>query len=157
MNQSRKLSILGVILLLAISLILIAANPILNLVGNPSSSVTPSVTVTKSTCNKPAEFLLIIADLSGFNNSIGHGAPTHPWPVVHVEKGQVVRFLVCNFDQTQAHGFAITHYFEAGVPILPGEAYRIVFTATEAGTFEIFCNIFCTIHIYMRGQLIVSG
>jgi hypothetical protein len=157
MNQSRKLVIVGVILLLVISLILIAANPILNLIGNPSSSVTPSVTVTKSTCNQPAGFIVIIADLSGFNNSIGHGAPIHPWPVVQVEKEQVVRFLVCNLDQTQAHGFAVSYYFDAGVPILPGEAYRIVFTASRAGAFEIFCNIFCTIHIYMRGQLIVSG
>jgi heme/copper-type cytochrome/quinol oxidase subunit 2 len=39
---------------------------------------------------------------------------------------------------------------------MPGEAYSISFTATKAGTFAIYCNIFCTIHIYMRGQLIVS-
>ena len=148
--------IIGLGVLLLIPPILIVAGPVLNLMGT-SSGVTPPVTVTKSTCDRPPGFILIIADLSGFNDSIGHGAPTHPWPVVHVEKGQVVLFLVCNLDPTQAHGFAITHYFDAGVPILPGEAYRIVFTATDAGTFAIYCNIFCTIHIYMRGELIVSG
>jgi hypothetical protein len=156
MNRSRKLVVVGIAVLLVILLMGLAAGPILNLAGNSSSEVAPSVTVTKSTCNRPPGFILIIADLSGFNDSIGHGAPAHPWPVVHVEKGQEVSFLVCNLDQTQAHGFAITYYFDAGVPIMPGGAYRIVFTATKAGTFTIYCNIFCTIHIFMRGQLIVS-
>lgn len=64
--------------------------------------------------------------------------------------------MVCNLDQTQAHGFAVTYYFDASVPIALGDAYRIVFTATEAGIFTIYCNIFCTIHIYMRSQLVVS-
>ena len=148
--------IIGIAALTIILLLVIAAGPIFNLTGNQPNGVAPSVSVVKSTCDRPAGFILIIADLSGFNNSIGHGAPVHPWPIVHVVKGQVVHFLVCNLDPTQAHGFAITYYFDSGVPILPGEAYRIVFTATEAGTFTIYCNIFCTIHIYMRGQLIVS-
>jgi heme/copper-type cytochrome/quinol oxidase subunit 2 len=156
MNKSRKLMVAGIAALLVISLTVLAAGSTLNLTGNSSSEVAPPVTVTMSTCNRPPGFILIIANLSGFNDSIGHGAPAHPWPVVHVEKGQEVNFLVCNLDQTQAHGFAITYYFDSGVPIMPGEAYRIVFTATKAGTFTIYCNIFCTIHIYMRGQLIVS-
>jgi len=157
MIHSRKPVIVGIAVLIILLLIVLATGPIFNLIGNPSSGVALPVTVTKSTCNRPPGFILIIADLSGFNDSIGHGAPINPWPVVRVENGQVVRFLVCNLDQTQAHGFAITYYFNAGIPILPGEAYRIVFTATKAGTFTIFCNIFCTIHIFMRGQLIVSG
>jgi len=157
MLRSKKLVIIGIVVLLAIPPLLVLTGPVLNLIGSPPSSIAPPVTVTKSTCNRPPGFILIIADLSGFNDSIGHGAPAHPWPVVQVEKGQVVRFLVCNLDPTQAHGFAVTHYFDAGVPIMPGEAYKIVFTATDAGTFTIYCNIFCTIHIYMRGELIVSG
>ena len=157
MLQSKKLAIIGITVLLVIPPITIVAGPVLNWIGPPSSTVPPPVTVTKSTCVRPPGFILIIADLSGFNNSIGHGAPAHPWPVVQVEKGQVVRFLVCNIDQTQAHAFAITHYFDAGVAIMPGEAYRIIFTASEVGTFAIYCNIFCTIHIYMRGELVVSG
>jgi len=155
-QRSRKLTIIGFGVLLISSLTILLASPILNLTGSSPSLVESSVTVTKSTCTRPSDYILIIADISGFNDSIGHGAPSHPWPVVNVEKGQTVRFLVCNTDQTQAHGFAITHYFDAGVPILPGEAYRIVFTANEAGTFAIYCNIFCTIHIYMRGELVVS-
>ena len=156
MNKSRKLVTVGVTMLLVVLLTAFTAGPIFNFISNSSNSVAPSVTVSKSACNRPAGFILIIADLSGFNNSIGHGAPIHPWPVVNVQRGQVVQFLVCNLDNTQAHGFAITYYFEVGVPILPGEAYRIVFIATRSGTFSIFCNIFCTIHIYMRSELIVT-
>ena len=148
--------ILGVAVLVVILLMLVVASPIFNPTGNSTSSVLSPVTVTKSTCDRQPGFVLIIADLSGFNDSIGHGAPINPWPIVRVEKGQVVRFLVCNTDETQAHGFAIAYYFDAGIAIKPGEAYTIVFTATEAGNFAIFCNIFCTIHIFMRGELIVS-
>lgn len=156
MLGSKKLAIAALVVLLAASLVILTISPDLNHIGTSTSEVESSAVVTKSVCITPPGYILIIADLSGYNDSIGHGAPTHPWPVVNVEKGQVVHFLVCNLDQTQAHGFAITHYFDAGMPILPGEAYRIVFTANEAGTFAIYCNIFCTIHIYMRGELVVS-
>ena len=156
MLGSKKLAIAALVVLLAASLVILTISPDLNHIGTSTSEVESSAVVTKSVCITPPGYILIIADLSGYNDSIGHGAPTHPWPVVNVEKGQVVHFLVCNLDQTQAHGFAITHYFDAGIPILPGEAYRIVFTANEAGTFAIYCNIFCTIHIYMRGELVVS-
>ena len=156
MLGSKKLAIAALVVLLAASLVILTISPDLNHIGTSTSEVESSAVVTKSVCITPPGYILIIADLSGYNDSIGHGAPTHPWPVVNVEIGQVVHFLVCNLDQTQAHGFAITHYFDAGMPILPGEAYRIVFTANEAGTFAIYCNIFCTIHIYMRGELVVS-
>ena len=115
------------------------------------------VTVTSSSCVRPPGFILIMADLSGYNDSIAHGAPLNPWPIVRVKLGDPVRFLVCNDDPTQAHGFAIQTYFDRGVAILPGEAYRIEFTATLAGTFVLYCNIFCTVHIFMVGRLIVAG
>ena len=157
MVRSRKLVAIVIVISLVIALTVLGTSSVFFLVENPSSNAGSGVLVAKSTCVRPVGFILIVADLSGFNDSIGHGAPVHPWPIVLVTKGQLVQFLVCNLDKTQAHGFAITHYFDAGVPILPGEAYKIVFTATEVGTFTIYCNIFCTIHIYMRGQLVVSG
>jgi len=121
-----------------------------------SSNVVIPPVVTKSTCDRPPGFFLIIADLSGFNDSIGHGAPMNPWPVIRVQQGDVVRILVCNKDTSQPHGFAISTYFPVGVPIVPGEAYRIVFTATVPGTFVMYCNIFCTIHVFMVSRLIVQ-
>jgi hypothetical protein len=115
------------------------------------------VTVTRSTCVRPPGFFLIIADLSGFNDSIRHGAPLTPWPVVQVKQGDMVRFLVCNMDSTQAHGFAIQTYFYSGVILAPGDAFRIEFIANLPGTFTFYCNIFCTVHVFMVGRLIVSS
>jgi nitrous oxide reductase len=116
----------------------------------------PLVTFSRSTCVRPPGFILIIADLSGFNDSIAHGAPVNPWPVVRVHQGDLVRFLVCNKDATQAHGFAIETYFDSGVVLAPGDAFEVEFTATLPGSFVIYCNIFCTIHAFMVGRLIVS-
>ena len=153
MTLSNRMIFAGIVLLLIASAAILTTGILGSMrpSGNP-----PTVEVMKSTCDRPPGFILIIADLSGFNNSIGHGAPAHPWPIVHVQRGDVVRFLVCNRDPTQPHGFAIQFYLDSGVVLASGDAYQIVFTATEVGTFEFFCNILCTIHIFMRGQLIVS-
>jgi FtsP/CotA-like multicopper oxidase with cupredoxin domain len=120
-----------------------------------SSAVAPAV-VTKSSCDRPPGYFLIIADLSGFNNSIGHGAPANPWPVIRVHQGDVVRIIVCNKDTTQPHGFAIGTYFPRGVTIMVGQAYSIVFTANVPGTFVMYCNIFCTVHVFMVSRLIIQ-
>ena len=156
MIHSKRTIALGVAILLVISLVLVVANEALNSIGRPSGA-SPAVIVSKSTCNRPPGFVLIIADLSGFNDSVGHGAPLHPWPVVHVRRGEMVHFLVCNHDETQPHGFAIRYYLDAGIAMAPNDAFQIIFQATEIGTFDIYCNIFCTIHVFMRGQLIVSA
>jgi FtsP/CotA-like multicopper oxidase with cupredoxin domain len=154
MMSSRKLLVAGIVLL-AISVAVVGIGFISNSTEQPASSVSQP-TVSKSTCVRPPGFILIIADLSGFNNSIGHGAPSNPWPIITVHRGDVVRLLVCNKDSTQPHGFAIGTYLDAGVTLAPGDAYRIVFTATVPGSFVIYCNIFCTVHIYMVGRLVVS-
>ena len=122
-----------------------------------SQSYALTVTVAGSSCVRPPGFFLIIADISGFNDSISHGAPLNPWPVVRVHLGNFVRFVVCNLDQTQAHGFAVQTYFDTGLAIAPGDAFRVEFHATIPGTFVIYCNIFCTVHAFMVGRLIVSN
>jgi len=124
---------------------------------NGSTNNLSVVNVTSSTCVRPPGFFLIIADLSGFNDSIAHGAPVNPWPIIRVQQGDVVHILVCNKDMSQAHGFAIQSYFDKGVVLAPGDAYRIVFTATLPGAFVFYCNIFCTVHAFMVGRLIVSN
>ena len=155
MVSRRKLAafvlLVGLIVVLAVFVTGIVVVP-----PRQSSNVAAPVFVTKSTCDRPAGFFLIIADLSGFNGSISHGAPVTPWPVIRVQEGDVVRILVCNEDTTQPHCFAVSTYFPTGVAIAPGEAYRIVFTATVPGTFVIYCNIFCTVHVFMVAQLIVQ-
>jgi FtsP/CotA-like multicopper oxidase with cupredoxin domain len=145
--------VLSIVLIVAVSFF------VTGIVSIPSpesaSAVAPAV-VTKSSCDRPPGYFLIIADLSGFNNSIAHGAPANPWPVIRVHQGDVVRILVCNRDTTQPHGFAIDTYFPRGVTIMVGQAYSIVFTATVPGTFVMYCNIFCTVHVFMVSRLMVE-
>jgi hypothetical protein len=141
-------------LIVAISFL---ATGIMSISPPQTSSVVTSAVVTRAVCNRPPGYFLIIADLSGFNNSVAHGAPANPWPVIRVHKGDVVRILVCNKDTTQPHGFAIETYLPRGVTIMVGQAYSVVFQATLAGTFVMYCNIFCTVHVFMVSRLIVES
>ncbi len=110
-----------------------------------------------TTCDAPPGYILIIADRQGFNSSITHGAPKNPWPLIQVRKGETVNIFVCNLDRVEPHGFAIDHYFDRGVALKPGDTYKLTFVANEAGKFAIFCNVFCSVHPFMLGQLAVSS
>ncbi len=123
MSHSRRLVIGGV----AVAAILILSF-VTGIVSFPppsgSADNLPVVSVTSSTCVRPPGYFLIIADISGFNDSIAHGAPVNPWPVIRVQHGDVVHILVCNNDTSQAHGFAIQSYFDKGVVLAPGDALQ---------------------------------
>lgn len=108
-------------------------------------------------CVKPAGGFVVIASGLGYNDSIGHGAPAKPWPIITVKNGTTVKIVVCNTDR-QAHGFQITHYFDSSIETVgPGQVITVPVVADKTGTFQIYCSIFCTIHIYMQsGQLIVT-
>lgn len=124
------------------------------------SNYSPSYTATKtrslSSCSHTDGYLTIIADDNGYNDSISHGSPATPWPVLNVHRGDVVSLTFCNLDSVEAHGFAIDTYFDRGVNLAPGTAYQISFTAAVPGSFRIFCTIFCTVHKYMSGRLVVT-
>ncbi|HEY6283886.1 MAG TPA: cupredoxin domain-containing protein [Nitrososphaerales archaeon] len=100
--------------------------------------------------------ILIVATANGFNDSIAHGVPQSSWPIIQVAKGTLVNITVFNEDH-QAHGFQITHYFDSSIEtVAPGQKITVTFVANQAGTFRIYCSIFCTIHAYMQsGELIV--
>jgi heme/copper-type cytochrome/quinol oxidase subunit 2 len=154
MNRSRK--IVAAAVMIGLAVVILTLTGAISLPSSSSSeNYSLTVTVTRSECVRPPGFFLIIADLSGFNDSIAHGAPVNPWPVIRVNQGDVVRFLVCNDDSTQAHGFAIQTYFDRGVVLAPGDAFKVEFKATIPGTFVIYCNIFCTVHAFMVSRLIV--
>ncbi len=75
-----------------------------------------------------------------------------------MKEGQTINITVCNID-VQSHGFQITHYYDSSVTTVePGQVLKVpTFVASQTGTFQIYCEIFCSIHIYMQsGQLIVS-
>ena len=64
---------------------------------------------------------------------------------------------VKNDDPVEPHGFTVTHYFDSGVTLRPGETYTLTFLADQKGTFRVYCNIFCTVHVYMQnGRLTVE-
>ncbi len=114
-------------------------------------------------CVKPSGGYLFIASNdaqygTGYNDSMGHGAPTVPWPVITVQQGATVTITVCNVD-VQAHSFNVIHYLGgAANTIAPGEVKTFQFIATEVGVFTIYCDIFCSIHIYMQNaQLRVTS
>ena len=96
--------LLGVIVVAALAATAVAL-PDLNRV----SSVTTNPKLPPG-CVKPADGFLIVASLRGFNDSIDHGVPSNNWPVMNAKLGQNVTIVVCNADQTQAHGFQIDHY-----------------------------------------------
>ncbi len=77
-----------------------------------------------------------------------------PWPVIQVGQGERVVIDVVNQASSEAHGFAIAHYFPAGATIHPGQSYTVTFIADTKGNFTIFCNIFCSIHPYMEDGLL---
>ena len=108
-----------------------------------------------------AYFLIVAADpgspYEGFNGSALHSIST-PWPVMHVNKGQIVSIHVINCATSESHGFQIQTYDDnAIITIRPGQSYDVTFTADQTGTFKVYCDIFCVIHPYMQnGELIVS-
>lgn len=129
--------------------------PSLNTLANP-----PPPTTERSPCVRSPGYFLIVADLTGFNDSVDHlqQAPNEAWPVIQVHKGDTVHILICNIDDYSPHGFAIEHYFDIGVALMPHDSYRISFVTDEDGIFTMYCNIFCPVHPYMQnGELVVSG
>jgi heme/copper-type cytochrome/quinol oxidase subunit 2 len=102
----------------------------------------------------PASGFLIVASITGYNDSKTHGSPTKSWPIITVHKGQNVTIIVCNTD-VQPHGFQITHYFANGQETLvPGQVLRVSFIADQTGSYLIYCDIFCTVHTFMQDGLL---
>ncbi len=38
--------------------------------------------------------------------------------------------------------------------IVPGQVYRVSFMADQAGSFDIYCEVYCSIHVYMQSGLL---
>ena len=52
---------------------------------------------------------------------------TAPWPVIQVQQGQTVVITVYNCAPSEAHGFAITHYFNSGAAVSAGKILHVYF------------------------------
>lgn len=107
--------------------------------------------IRPSAAPNTAVFTIVMADEGmnvGFNGSAYHSG--QEWPEMNVSLGQNVIIHVINNDTSQAHGFQITHYFDQGLKAAPGKCYDVRFVATQLGSFLVFCQIFCTIHLTMQ-------
>jgi len=104
-------------------------------------------------CNRPPGYLLIIANENGFNDSVHHA---RPWPLIRVQEGSSVGIIICNNDSVEAHGFGIDRYMSP-TQLRPGQFARTTFVANQAGNYTIYCSIFCSVHVYMQGRLVVSS
>ncbi len=108
-------------------------------------------------CARPSGGFLIVATSMGYNDSIGHGAPTTSWPVLDVPTGANVTIAVCNL-YSFAVGFQITHYLDDRlISVPPGNTTVVSFVANKVGVFFIYCSVFNPIHIFLQsGKVIVS-
>jgi len=126
------------------------------LVQSHRTSLTAQVANLPSGCAKPQGGFLVIASEYGYNDSVLEGAgPAKHWPVINVTLGQSVKIVVCNVDKIQSHGFQIGNYFDSTVEsIAPEQVITVSFVADKAGDFPIYCDIFCSIHLFMQyGEL----
>ena len=113
-----------------------------------------------SSGNQVLYFTIIESDppdpLAGINGSYYKPLGTQ-WPIIRVHQGDTVIITVMNNNSREIHGFAIVHYDDRGFSLAPGQEHTITFVANEAGTFRMYCNVFCAIHPYMQnGAVIVS-
>ncbi len=134
--------------ILAISITALSGFVTLQYLHLPSAAFNVSLA---QSCERPPGYVLMILDDSGFNDSVHRGQPT-----IEFQRGDTVNILVCNLDPVQSHGFAIDHYFAAGVTLRPGESFKVSFVARDTGSFTIYCNVFCTVHTFMKGTLTVD-
>ena len=92
----------------------------------------------------------VIVDQTGYN---GSGFQAGPWPIITVQRCDNVVFTVINND-TQAHGFAVASYSNAGLELVGGDHQKLQFQVTRIGQFRIYCTSFCTIHKLMQNGLL---
>jgi nitrous oxide reductase len=109
--------------------------------------------------NVPASstyFVVVMANEGmnvGFN---GSKFQSGSWPMMNVTLGRTITIHVINNDTVQSHGFAIQRYF-SGFALGPGKCGDVTFTASQLGSFTVFCYISCSIHLLMQnGRLSVN-
>ena len=151
-NETRKVLILAVIGVIATMGIVSAMEFLYGgfIVSQPLPSSNTEVihfTIVESDPPDP---------MAGMNGSYYKPLGTQ-WPIIQVPLGDTVVITVINNNSREIHGFAIVHYDDRGFSLAPGQQHTITFVANEAGTFRMYCNVFCAIHPYMQnGAVIVN-
>ena len=122
-----------------------------------ASTITIQQPGSGATCAKPTDGFLIVVNSLGFNNSAAHGAPAQSWPILSVPDNSDVVIAVCNTYQ-QPVGFQVAYYLQNPIErIQPGQTLVVSFTTNQTGTFDIYCDVFSSIHLYLQsGELMVT-
>jgi hypothetical protein len=137
-------------LVVALGLIAVLSSIYATQVGSSQGDLPPG-------CSKQPGGYLIVASDVGYNDSAAHGVPASPWPVITVKEGSTVNLTICNSDN-QAHGFNINYYYDSVIKsIAPGQVVHLSFVADQKGIFQIYCAIFCPVHVFMQsGEIVVD-
>lgn len=143
------------------AIVVVAVVGVGSIIASSYSGFITGQTSLSSSSSQVLHFTIIESDppdpLAGMNGSY-YKPLTAQWPIIRVHQGDTVIITVINNDSREVHGFAIVHYDDRGFSLAPGQQHTISFVANEAGTFRIYCNVFCAIHPYMQnGALIVSA
>src|SRR2546428_11742398 len=109
--------------------------------------------------NVPASstyFVVVMAN-EGMNVGVnGSKFQSGSWPIMNVTLGRSVTIHVINNDTVQSPGFAIQRYFSV-FSLGPGNCSDVKFTADQPRSFLVYCNISCSIHVFMQnGRLNVN-
>ena len=142
-KKQRNIAIGIVVILIATGAVATAYS--LHLFDTTRQSGPPCPSSPSSSSNE-VNFTIIMSN-KGFNASRTYAQPC---PVLNVRKGQIVTIHLENVDPVETHGFAVTSYLDRGVLLGPGQRRDVVFTTTRAGSFLVYCNIVCSIHVYMQ-------
>jgi hypothetical protein len=142
---SRRLALTSMVA--AIAVILVVSTVYTEGAIGPSAVVSAPL---PAGCTKPAGGFLVVASASGYNDSVGHGAPMKAWPVLVTSAGSNVTITVCN-TYSHAVGFQVAHYLQDQLEtIQPEQVIRVSFLADQAGTFLMYCSVFSPIHLYLQ-------
>lgn len=111
-------------------------------IGIPDS---PCSAVTGVTRN-----FTIVANINGFNDSRDHQGT---WPLMTVNRCDMVVIKIIN-DDTQSHGFAVDNYAPRGTEVIGQQSATVQFQAVKSGQFRVYCDVYCTVHIFMQSGLL---
>ena len=155
MNYPRRL----IVVIIIVALVGVAATASLYALtlGKTSSS---SNNGYPPGCSRPPNGYLVIASNLGWNDSELKGAGVTAgvvWPKITVAQGSTVDITVCNID-VQTHSFNVATYLSSQPNyVAPQQVLRFSFVASHTGTFQIYCLVPCSIHIYMlSGEIVVT-
>jgi heme/copper-type cytochrome/quinol oxidase subunit 2 len=145
-------------LLIVLATLAVAAGVLYYSSQHPFTPSQQAESVSGINCTSYADAFTVVASQSGYNDSIAHGAPSKPWPVLCAKAGTEITITIVITDSVEPHGFAVAGYLDAGVTVLPGKTETISFYAGSPGDYKVYCNVICAVHPYMQsGVLVLSA